>query len=420
MFNSFSTALSALSAHSTAVDVVGNNLANMNTPGYKASAVYFRDLMAQSLGSGDTQVGFGAGVPLTMRHFTQGSIQPSTGLLDAAIRGDGFFVLRNAQSNMASYTRAGSFQMDRAGYLLSATGERVQGWTGLDANGQVNTSGAVGDILMPAGTLKAPQATTAFSVDLNLDASAAADATSRFSTPIEVYDSLGAAHVLTVNFEKTANHEWRYDVFIPGGEVDGGTAGELFAIPNATGTLTFDDAGRLTDPALGSPITIDIDGFTNGAQPLALTWNPYTPDGDARITQFAQPSTPSASSQNGSPSAQLVRVGLADGGRIVATYSDGQQLTFGQLAVASMRNPDSLTAIGNNSFILGADSAMPVIGVPGSGGRGEVIGNAMEQSTVDIAREFTNLIMLQRGYQANSRVVNTVDELSQETINLKR
>jgi flagellar hook protein FlgE len=426
MFTSFSTALSALSATSTAVDVVGNNLANLNTPGYKTSVVYFRDLVTQSLGAGlgETQVGFGTGRPLTIRQFTQGAIQASTGLLDAAIQGDGFFILRDSQNN-TTYTRAGTFQVDQSGHLLTNTGERVQGWTAIDATtGQVNTSGAIGDIVVPVGALKPPVVTSGFTVDLNLNAAAPAGAASAFSTPIEVYDSLGTSHVLTINFQKTGANMWQYDIFIPGEDVTdaGAVAGTPFHLTDAgaTGTLEFDEDGRLIDPAFGTPIDFQIDNLASGANPVPLSWDPFNASGVSRLTQFAQPSAVSANRQNGSPAAQLVRVGLADAGRILAQYSDGQQVVIGQVGMAAIRNPESLVAVGNNNYVLSARSATPAIGVPGTGGRGTIIGGAIEYSTVDIAREFTNLIVLQRGYQANSRVVNTVDELSQETINLKR
>src|SRR5258708_5565612 len=168
MFTSFSTALSALNATATAVDVVGNNLANLNTPGFKTSVCYFRDLVTQSLGAGlgETQVGFGTGTPLTIRQFTQGAIQASTGLLDAAVQGDGLFVLKNSQGNTL-YTRAGNFQVDDAGNLLTNTGERVQGWTSIDnATGQLNTTGAIGDIVVPEGAAKPTIASTAFTMVL--------------------------------------------------------------------------------------------------------------------------------------------------------------------------------------------------------------------------------------------------------------
>lgn len=421
MFTSFSTALSALNANSTAIDVVGNNLANLNTPGFKTSVVYFRDLVTQSLGAGlgETQVGFGTGRPLTQRQFSQGSIQASTGLLDAAVQGDGFFVVRDSQGNNL-YTRAGSFQLDTAGNMLNNTGERVQGWTAVDpATGMINTGGPIGDIMVPVGSVKPPIATGGFTLDLNLDASAPVGASSNWSTPIKVYDSLGAPHILTVNFQKTDTNEWKYDVTIPGTEVDGQAAGP-YAIPEATGTVTFDENGKLPVPPTGSPIKVKVSGLVSGGADLNLDWDLYSAAETGRITQFGQPSALSANSQDGSPAAQVIRVGLGDGGRVLAQYSDGQQVEVGQVAMASIRNPESLIAMGNNNFQLSAKSATPALGTAGTGGRGSIVGGALEFSTVDIAREFTNLIVLQRGYQANSRVVTTVDELSQDTINLKR
>jgi flagellar hook protein FlgE len=420
---SFSTALSALNATSTAIDVVGNNLANLNTPGFKTSAVAFRDLVTQSLGAGlgDTQVGFGTGTPLTIRRFTQGSIQPSTGLLDAAIQGDGFFVVRDSAGN-TSYTRAGNFQVDKSGNMLTGSGDLVQGWTAIDAaTGQVNSNGPVSNISLPVGSVKAPVATSTFSVDLNLNSAAAADSTSDFTTPITVYDSLGKSHVLTLDFQKTGTNAWQYQVYMPGDEVSGGTAGTPFAVSGASGTLTFGNQdGLLTDPAFGSPIAFQIPGLADGAKDMNLSWDPYNSAKAGRITQFGQKSAPSASSQNGSPAAQLSHVGLADGGKILAQYTDGTEVVVGQVALASIPNPDTLVAAGNNNFQVSARTATPSVGLPGTGGRGNIAGSSIEASTVDIATEFTNLIVYQRGYEANSKVVTTADTLSQDTINLIR
>src|SRR4051794_18102788 len=198
MFTSFSTALSALNATSTAVDVVGNNLANLNTPGFKTNVVYFRDLVTQSLGAGlgETQVGFGTGQPLTIRQFTQGAIQTTAGLLDAAVQGDGFFVATDESGNTL-YTRAGNFQADKFGNLLTGTGLRVQGWTTINSTtGEVDTNGPIGNIVVPVGAVKPPTPTTTMTIDLNLNSSAASGPTSAFSTPITIYDSLGTSHVL--------------------------------------------------------------------------------------------------------------------------------------------------------------------------------------------------------------------------------
>ncbi|MGE5487979.1 MAG: flagellar hook protein FlgE [bacterium] len=416
MFTSFSTALSALAAHSTAIDVIGNNLANLNTTGYKTSVVSFRDLVAQTAGAGlgETQVGFGTGTPFTTRVFAQGPIQASIGLLDAAIQGDGFFVLRD-NNNAVLYTRCGNFRVDKLGNLMTQTGERVQGWMG-DDNGVVNPNGPIGNIVIPVGGSKPPVPTTAISIDLNLDRST--DVGGTFSTPIDVVDTLGYTHVLTVTFTKTENlGEWTYSVTIPGAEV--GSTDQ--AVELVTGTLNFDENGRMVSPDLANQtVHFDITGLTSGAADLSIDWSFYTAAGAPRMTQYNAASGVSENYHNGSPSAELTRVGIADGGLIVAQYSNGEQRVVARLALANMRNPESLIAVGNNNFQASGRTAPAAIGLPESGGRGKIVGGALESSTVDIAREFTNLIVYQRGYQANSRVVTTVDELSQETINLKR
>ena len=414
MFTSFSTALSALGAHSTAVDVVGNNLANLNTPGFKASVVSFYDLVTQSLGAGlgETQVGFGVARPITLRQFSQGAIQSSAGPLDAAIQGDGFLVLRS-KANATIYGRGGNLQVDRNGSLLTATGERVQGWA--SQTGVINTNLPVGDITVPVGSLRPATSTSQITFDMNLNARATAGPPpDTFSSSMETYDSLGVSHIVTIQMTKTASAgEWSYSYSVPDADVS-------TPVAPVTGTVTFGPNGVLTNPPATGPFpTLSISGLNSGAAPMDVTWNMFNGD-TPRLTQFAQPSAISALGQNGSPAAQLVRVGLGDGGVMLAQYSNGEQVVVGQLAMASIRNPESLISVGNNSYQLSARSATPAVGTPGTGGRGTIIGGAVENSTVDIAKEFTNLIVLQRGYQANTRVITTVDEISQETINLKR
>lgn len=406
MFTSFSTALSALSAHATAVDVVGNNLANLNTPGFKGNVVSFHDLVTQSLGAGlgETQVGFGVGRPITIRQFSQGAIQTSNGPLDCAIQGDGFLVVKDI-AGQTLYTRGGNLQVDKAGNLLTSTGEKILGWT--EQGGTLNTNGPVNEIVVPVGTVKPPTATKNFSFDMNLNAAAAEG--DNFSQAIEVYDSLGTSHVVNVTFTKSATaNQWDYSM----------SSGDPATNTPVTGTLSFDTKGVLTDPAEDATmpsLTITIPG----ADDLEVNWQLYN-SSSPRITQFAQATAVSANSQDGNPAAQLIRVAIGDGGKLLAQYSNGQQTVVGQLAMASIRNPESLVAVGNNNYQLSARSALPAIGVPNTGGRGTIMGGALESSTVDIAREFTQLIVLQRGYQANAKVVTAVDELSQETINLKR
>ena len=414
MLTSFSTALSALSANTTAIDVVGNNLANLNTPGFKATTVSFHDLVTQSIGAGlgSTQVGFGVGVPITLRRFSQGALQSTGGPLDAAIQGDGSFVIKTA-AGAVEYTRGGNFQVNTAGNLATATDEELQGWT--MSNGVLNTNSSAGPITVPVGSLAPPQATTDTSVDLNLDASATAVPTpGTFSTSLEVFDSLGVSHIVTYSFTKTATaNQWTFSATLPAGDTTPP------ATP-VTGTLIFNTNGLLISPAPGAPLPVIVgNGLNDGASNLALTWNLFN-GATPRITQFAQASATSAIAQNGAPAANLVSVGLSNGGQILARYSNGQQTVVGQLAMATIRNPESLIATGNSNFQLSSRTALPAVGLPGTGGRGSVLGGSTEASTVDIAREFTNLIVFQRGYQANARMITTVDELSQDTINLKR
>jgi flagellar hook protein FlgE len=415
MFTSFSTALSALGAHTTAVDVVGNNLANLNTPGYKASVVAFSDLVTQSLGAGlgTTQVGFGVARPTTIRQFSQGAIQASSGPLDVAIQGDGFLVVEEPVSGAQLYTRGGNLQVNKQGQLVTATGFRVQGWN--ESNGVLDTTQPVTDVFVPVGSLRTPVATNNVSFDLNLDAAGTVGPPpSRFSSSIEVFDSLGVSHVVSVEFEKTANAgEWSYSLSFPDADV---TA----PVTPVTGTIEFDSAGTLQSPSATDPApAITITGLNSGAADLAINWQLW--NGTApRLTQYSQTSAVAANAQDGFAAAQLIRVGIGDGGVVLAQYSNGQQVAVGQLAMCSVRNPESMIAVGNNNFQLSARSALPAIGVSGTGGRGQILGGSVEFSTVDIAKEFTNLIVLQRGYQANARVVTAVDEISQETINLKR
>jgi flagellar hook protein FlgE len=414
MFTSFSTALSALAAQSTAIDVVGNNLANLNTVGFKASTVSFHDLVTQSLGAGlgETQVGFGVGTPTTMRQFTQGAIQTTGGTTDAAIQGDGFFIVQGA-NQATEYTRAGNFQVDKSGNLTTATGEGVEGWT--MANGVLDTNAPPGSITIPVGTVQPPVTTQNMSFDMNLNAAGiAGTATGTYATSVTIYDSLGNSHIVTATFteDPTTAGQWNYSIGIPDADVKNPPATPL------TGSVTFNTNGNLTAPASTDPSPqLQITGLADGASDMTINWNLYngtTP----RITQYAQPSSVSAVTQDGAPAAQLVHVAIADGGQILAQYSNGQQTVVGQLAMATIRNPESLIAVGDNNYQLSALSALPAVGLPGTGGRGAVQGGAIEASTTDIATEFTNLIVYQRGYEACSKIVNAVDQLSQTTINL--
>jgi flagellar hook protein FlgE len=409
MFNSFSSALSALRAHATAVETVGNNLANVNTTGFKGSDVAFRDIVSDSIGGRQAETGMGVSRPITVRTFSQGAIQTTSNALDAAIQGNGFFVVEDGLGSRL-LTRDGMFQLDKSGYVVTLTGERVQQYV----------DGVLADIQIPTGASPARQ-TTAISVTANLDATAGVSGV--LSTPIEVVDSLGVTHVVTLRYTKTAPSEWTVDALIPDNEIGGAdpTLKSLFASPlPAANTLEFDDKGKLTTPAPPGKLTIAIPGLASGAQDMSIDLDFHDDNGLGLITQFAQPSAVSKTTQDGFPAAEVVGVGMADGGHIIARYGNGQEQEIGTLAVALVVNPSSLSGAGNNMFRVTRDTASPTYGSAETGGRGKVKAGAVEASTVDMAREFTNLIVYQRGYQANSRVITTADEMSQETLNLKR
>ena len=412
MFAAFSTALSALDANGVAVDVVGNNLANMNTTGYKESVAYFQDLVSESMNGGGTQVGFGVSSPLTIGQFTQGAIQSSGGALDAAIQGSGFFVLND--NGATQYTRAGSFQVDLSGNLLTPSGQQVQGW--MATNGVVNAGGPIGNITVPVGSLQPPNATQNITLSANFDASATTGAGSDWSAPLTVYDSLGNAHVLTLNFQQTAANTWSCQATVPGADVQGGVAGTPSNVGNPI-TLTFNNTGQLASTAPAEPINFAFQP-SDGAAAMSVNWNPINADNSSTLTQFDQSSATSGSTQDGSEASQLTSVTMGNGGQLLATYSDGQQSVVGQLALANIQNPQTLVNVGNNDYQVSAGTAAPAIGAPGTGGRGTIVGGALESSNVDMATELTDLIMLQSAYQANSKVVTTVDTMAQATTQL--
>ncbi|HUB82903.1 MAG TPA: flagellar hook protein FlgE [Bryobacteraceae bacterium] len=414
MFTSFSTALSALNATSTAIDVVGNNLANMNSTGFKAADMSFSDLVTQSLGAGlgSTQVGFGTATPLTITNFSQGAIQTTPdGLLNGAISGEGFFLVQDPTSGNIQYTRAGDFQTDANGNLVTANGDFVQGWNA-DAGGVIDTNAPAADLVVPVGTLQPPVATTTMTAGLNLNSSATAG--TNFSDTITIYDSLGTSHQLTLTFTEVSPNNWSYTATLPGADLTDPTTAQI-----GSGNLVFQTDGTLDFTQTTNPVQFTLPQFADGATPGGtITWNLQNTNGSGAITQFDQASASSSSTQNGQAASQLVNVGLGDGGVILAQYSDGQQVTVGQVALAAIANPDSLVAVGNNNYMLSSRSAAPNIGVPGTGGRGSIQGASLEASNVDIATQFTNLIVYQRGYEANGKVVSTANQLSQDTINL--
>ena len=416
MSTSFSNALSGLKANAFAIDVVSGNLANLNTTAYKEGSVSFQNLVNDlaSGGGGGSTVG-GSTIAVANRSFSQGSPQSTNQPFDAAIQGNGFFVLRSKAEQV--FSRAGNFKVDASGHLLTQQNQNVQGWNA--ANGVLNTTSGVSDITVPNSSLRQPSPTSHFTITANMNASSvvgSADAT--FSTPIPIVDSLGISHVVTVTYVKSAASTWDYSVTLPSSAVAGGVGTNTTL---ASGTLTFDGRGHLATPiSTSGPIAVPISGLADGATDMAMTWSLYDANGDPTITQYSQTSANLGSTQDGTPSGQLTSISIGPNGQILARYSNGDAVAVAQLALASILNPDSMQDLGQNTFGVTSLSSIPAIGMPGTGSRGAITGGALEASTVDIAKEFTNLLTYERAYPAASKVVTTEDDILQETVALKR
>ncbi len=413
MLTAFNTALSGLSADSTAVSVVGNNIANLNTTGFKSSSVTFADVMSATLtADGSTQLGMGVKSPVTNKDFLQeGALVSTSNALDVAIQGQGFLIDKTAGGSVL-YSRDGNLKTDSIGTLMNSQNEAIQGWTVV--NGKVNTNAALGNIVVPTGTLEPAVATTNMSFNTNLDATAAVAtapltaANATYSTPIQVFDSLGKAQTVTMNFWNNGGGNWTWGASVPAAN---GTT-------TSTGTLTFDSSGNLTSPAsTAAAPTVAITGLADGAANMNINFNLYA-NGSSAITQYAQQSSTSSNSQDGSAPASVTGVSIGSGGAVFASLSNGKQLQIATVAVANFTNPTSLIAVGNNDYQVSGLTSQPAIGAAGTGGRGDIQGSTLESSTVDISTEFTQLMTFQNSYEANSRVITTANTLEQQTVNL--
>jgi flagellar hook protein FlgE len=417
---SFSTSLSGLNANQQELSVIGNNLANINTVAYKASAVQFADLVSQTVsgtGFDPMQVGLGVTLGQISPNFVQGGINNTGVATNVAIQGNGFFVV--GSGNDQSFSRAGNFSLNAQGQLITADGLPVQGYTQVDpATGSIITTGALSDLVVPPGLLRAPAATTSFQTATNLDASQPVGGT--FASSVQIFDKLGVSHVATINYTKTAAGTWGYNVTVPGEDLTGGTPGVPSSI--AVGTVKFDGTGQLTQVNGGAPaaVTITSPAWADGAGAANMTWNVIDQSGAGTLTGFSNASATSSITQNGSPTGTVDSVSIDSQGEIVASFGAGRTVTVGQIALANFNNPQGLVNVGTNRFGQSEASGIVNVGTAGTGGRGTLIGSALEQSNVDIATEFTNMILAQRGYQANSKSITVADELLQNTIDLKR
>jgi flagellar hook protein FlgE len=392
MLRSLFAGISGLRAHQQMMDVTGNNIANVNTTGYKGSHALFEDTLSQLLraagapqggagGSNPAQVGLGVKLAGISTNFEQGSAQITGRSTDLMINGEGFFVVRDGGEQL--YTRAGSFSFDADGRLVDPHGSVVQGWTA--TNGVVNSLGAIADVQLPIGARLPPVPTSAVTVTGNLGASTAA--ATPVVTTINTYDVRGNPVTYSASFSRLSATTWS-------ATLSNGTT------TSAPQTITFAANGSTPTPATMTfgGVAVDLSG----------------------LTSYAGASTAAATSQNGSGMGSLQAFTISPDGTMVGVFSNGLKQTLAQVAMATFTNPPGLEKAGDSQYRPTANSGMAQLGVAGQGGRGILQSAALEMSNVDLAQEFTNLVIAQRGFQANSKVITTSDELLQDLVNLKR
>jgi flagellar hook protein FlgE len=403
VLRSMFSAISGLRAHQTKMDVTGNNIANVNTVGFKSSQTVFQDTLSQVLSNGSAvtettggtnpaQVGLGVQVAGITTNFSQGSTQSTSRSTDFMISGDGFFVTESGNGEQL-YTRAGSFDFDSDGRLVTPNGSILQGWSAV--NGTVDTNGAIGDLSVPYGSTMAPKPSRTGGFTGNLSSSA--EVGDQVESQITMYDALGNKQQVTAAYEKTGENTWGVTV------TGAGTA-------TLTGTLEFDaETGKITS---GGILSFTPTG--NGS------WtNPVTVDLSG-ITQYSSASSLTVVPTDGYASGTLQSFSLSGDGTIVGVYSNGLRQDVGKLALATFANPSGLEKAGDSSYRVGNNSGAPTIGAPGVGGAGTLTAGGLEMSNVDLASEFTDLIIAQRGFQANSRVITASDEVLQSLVQLGR
>lgn len=400
---SFQQGLSGLNAAARNLDVIGNNVSNASTVGFKQSQAQFADVYANSLtGAGGSQIGIGTKVAQVAQQFTQGNITATNNPLDLAINGGGFFRMDN--NGEVTYQRNGQFQLDRLGFIVNPSGGKLTGYTA-NASGVLST-GAPAPLNINTSDL-VPNVTTEVNAVLNLDSRNAVPVgafdqndptTFNSSTAVSVYDTLGNAHTLQTYFVKTSAGNW--DVHA---SLDGGAA-------FAAGSITFNSSGALTS---GSPITIPPQPVTTGAAPLGFTLDL------AGTTQFGSAFSVNTLNQDGFTSGRLAGFNIGGDGIVLGRYTNGQTAVLGQVVLANFANPNGLQQLGNNQWAESAASGTPLVGTPDSGNLGVLQASAVEDSNVDLTAELVNMITAQRVYQANAQTIKAQDAVLQTLVNLR-
>jgi len=413
------------------ISVVGDNIANSNTTGFKTGRAHFEDLLSEFVvgAAGANQLGRGVTLTRIEKMFTQGSFQNTGVPTDLAISGNGFFVLSGTQAGKSQnmYTRNGSMRFDDEGFFVSQTGNRVQGYNADDSG---NLKSLVEDIQIFPGRLLQPSATTDISIRGNFrpedDLVGPFDvndpeATSTFRTSILTYDSMGNGHEITVFGTRTGANEWELNAVVDGEDLDGGVPGvpQQFAL----GNLLFTDDGRLQEEQLVTPLNLPW----NGSQPGAISFDFGTSiaeggEGTEGTTQWNETtkSVVSYQSQNGYGTGELDGVSIDATGQIIGAFTNGYQQVLGQVVLANFADETGLVMVGGNNFVASAGSGQAVVGTAQTGGRGAIQASTLELSTTELSTQFIDLIQYQRAFQANSRTIQTADGLLQEIFQILR
>ena len=420
MLRSLFTAVSGLRSHQTMMDVVGNNIANVNTAGYKTSQIVFQDTLSQVMktsggpqglrgGTNPAQVGLGVRVGGISTNFSQGATQVTGRATDVALQGDGFFMVK--KDGQTLYTRAGAFDFDASGNLVNSDGALIQGWGA--TKGVVNTNAPTYAIKLPIGQSVPPRQTTNVTAGGNLPGSAVKDATSASS--IDIYDSQGKAVQATMTYKNTGVDAWSLDVTVP----DVSLPAPKPPLSVGTATLSWSQTTKSFTATPPIPV-LDKGKLTAAGYNFAADINLTLGTPTRPLTQFASTDTAGTVSQDGAGMGVLESFSLAPDGTLVGIFSNGVREALGQVAVASFDNPPGLEKVGGSLYAATSNSGLASIGVAGEGGRGAMASGTLEMSNVDLAQEFTNLIIAQRGFQANSKIVSVSDEILSDLVNMKR
>ncbi|MZH03443.1 MAG: flagellar hook-basal body complex protein [Nitrospinae bacterium] len=412
LISSLFTGVTGLSGNSEAMGVIGDNISNVNTVGFKGSKAVFSDIFSTILTNGSTtsQLGRGSQLQGTIQEFSQGSFESSSNALDLAIDGSGFFVVSPANSTGSFYTRAGQFRLNDDGLVQAITGEILQGQQ--ITNGTVSTT--VSDIDL-AGVQSSPQASTTFTLGANLNG--AATATTTFTSPVTLYNSVGSQVIASIQFTKAATgNSWTYAITTSEGTVTSG----------ASGSVTFDNDGQLSlvggATAADQTIVIDYSAATTPAATQTLTWDLVGATGttNGKLTGFSAESNNNSLVQDGFTTGTLVGLTVDADGIISGLFNNGQTDNLYQVTMGDFLAPSGLTRQGQNLFAESAESGQVVLGTAQTGGFGAIVGQSLELSNVDLAEQFVTMIQTQQAFQASARIITTTDDLLTEAVNLVR